>query len=49
MKVVDLDMSSLGDAEVVYKVREDMARPDWHYQYRKLDCPISWYICHQFT
>jgi predicted amidohydrolase len=35
MKIIDLDMAILDDAESVYKVRQDMARPDWHYSYRK--------------
>lgn len=35
MKVVDLDMSVLEEAEGVYKIREDIATPDWHYGYRR--------------
>ena len=34
MSVVDLDMQILEDAEANYKVREDMAREEWHYDYR---------------
>lgn len=34
MSVVDLDMQILEEAEANYKVREDMAREDWHYTYR---------------
>lgn len=32
MQIVDLDMSLVDDAEKDYKVREDLARADWHYQ-----------------
>ncbi|KAJ5771135.1 uncharacterized protein N7511_003186 [Penicillium nucicola] len=35
VKIIDLDLAILDDAESVYKVRQDMARPDWHYSYRK--------------
>lgn len=34
MSVVDLDMQILDEAEKQYKVREDIARGDWHYTYR---------------
>jgi predicted amidohydrolase len=34
MSVVELDMQVLEKAEAQYKVREDMARSDWHYTYR---------------
>ena len=34
MAVVELDMEILEEAERNYKVREDMARDDWHYTYR---------------
>lgn len=33
---VDLKIGILEDAELVYKVREDMACPDWYYQYRNI-------------
>jgi predicted amidohydrolase len=33
MKIVDLNMGLLEDAESVYKIRQDLARPDWHYSY----------------
>lgn len=33
MSVVELDMQLLEDAEENYKVREDMARQGWHYEY----------------
>ncbi|KAA8649588.1 hypothetical protein EYZ11_005966 [Aspergillus tanneri] len=32
MGIVELDMSLVEDAELDYKVREDMASSDWHYQ-----------------
>ncbi|KAJ6107795.1 hypothetical protein N7523_009118 [Penicillium sp. IBT 18751x] len=35
MKIVELDMDILEEAEDVYKIREDMATSDWHYGYRK--------------
>jgi hypothetical protein len=35
MLVVDLDLSILDVAEENYKVREDLARDDWHYDYRR--------------
>lgn len=35
MRIVDLDMNILEDAEATYKIREDIATPDWHYGYRK--------------
>jgi predicted amidohydrolase len=34
MAVVDLDLGVLEVAEENYKVREDLARADWHYTYR---------------
>lgn len=34
MSVVDIDMQILEDAEDNYKVRSDIARADWHYDYR---------------
>ena len=34
MSIVDMDMQILEEAEKNYKVREDMAREDWHYIYR---------------
>ncbi|KAJ9620471.1 hypothetical protein H2203_007677 [Taxawa tesnikishii (nom. ined.)] len=34
MSVVDLDMQILEDAEANYAVRADLARDDWHYDYR---------------
>lgn len=34
MNIVDLDMEILQEAEDNYKVREDLARDDWHYDYR---------------
>ncbi|PSN72026.1 carbon-nitrogen hydrolase [Corynespora cassiicola Philippines] len=34
MSIVDIDMQVLEDAEANYKVREDLARSDWHYTYR---------------
>jgi predicted amidohydrolase len=34
MLVVDLDLSIVDQAEANYKVREDLARDDWHYDYR---------------
>jgi len=33
MSVVEVDMQILEDAEANYKVREDMRRPGWHYEY----------------
>lgn len=35
MKIVDIDMNILEEAEDAYKIREDMATSDWHYGYRK--------------
>ncbi|KAJ5134222.1 hypothetical protein N7476_002560 [Penicillium atrosanguineum] len=35
MKIVEVDMNILEEAEDVYKIREDMASSDWHYGYRK--------------
>lgn len=37
MSVVDVDMQILEDAEENYKVRADLARDDWHYDYRHSD------------
>ncbi|RAR07927.1 carbon-nitrogen hydrolase [Stemphylium lycopersici] len=34
MSVVDIDMQILEDAEQNYQVRADLARGDWHYDYR---------------
>ncbi|KAK5131003.1 hypothetical protein LTR08_001416 [Meristemomyces frigidus] len=34
MAVVDLDMQIVEDAEENYQVRADLARTDWHYEYR---------------
>ena len=34
MSVVEMDMQILEEAEKQYKVREDIAREDWHYIYR---------------
>ena len=34
MLVVDLDLKVVDLAEDYYKVREDLARDDWHYDYR---------------
>jgi predicted amidohydrolase len=34
MAVVDLDMKLVEDAEANYQVRADLARSDWHYEYR---------------
>ncbi|EDU51245.1 carbon-nitrogen family protein [Pyrenophora tritici-repentis] len=34
MSVVDIDMQVLEDAEANYQVRADLARDDWHYDYR---------------
>ncbi|KAI7234899.1 carbon-nitrogen hydrolase, partial [Hortaea werneckii] len=34
MAVVDLDMKIVEDAEENYQVRSDLARSDWHYEYR---------------
>lgn len=33
MKIVSIDMDVVEEAECVYKVREDLATPDWHYGY----------------
>lgn len=35
MRVVEMDMEILNEAEDNYKVREDLARDDWHYGYDK--------------
>lgn len=34
MAVVDVDMQILEDAEENYKIRADLSRSDWHYEYR---------------
>lgn len=34
MAVVDMDMAIVEDAEETYQVRADLARSDWHYEYR---------------
>lgn len=34
MAIVDLDMKIVEDAEENYCVRSDLARADWHYDYR---------------
>ncbi|KAI9815922.1 MAG: hypothetical protein M1826_001915 [Phylliscum demangeonii] len=34
MRLVDLDMSILDEAEETYRVRADLASEDWHYHYR---------------
>lgn len=34
MSIVEMDMQILEEAEKQYKVREDIAREDWHYTYR---------------
>ncbi|KAJ6786961.1 hypothetical protein PWT90_04598 [Aphanocladium album] len=34
MRVIDLDMKVLDVAENVYKIREDMSRPGWHYPFK---------------
>jgi len=34
MTVVDVDMKILEDAEENYKIRADLERDDWHYDYR---------------
>lgn len=34
MSVADIDMQVLEDAETNYQVRADLARDDWHYDYR---------------
>lgn len=34
MAVADIDLQILEDAEDNYKVRQDLAREDWHYEYR---------------
>lgn len=35
MRIISLDMNILAEAEAIYKIREDMATPDWHYGYRQ--------------
>ena len=35
MSVVDLDLGILDIAEDNYRVRADIARHDWHYDYRR--------------
>ena len=34
MSIVDIDMEILEEAEKQYKVRQDIAQSDWHYDYR---------------
>lgn len=34
MSIVDVDMELVEQAEANYKVREDLGRGDWHYEYR---------------
>jgi len=34
LTISDLDMQILEDAEENYQVRADLARTDWHYEYR---------------
>ncbi len=34
MVVADLDMAILDEAESIYRIRADIARDDWHYDYR---------------
>lgn len=34
MKIIDVDMNLIEEAESVYKIREDMRRQDWPYVYR---------------
>ena len=34
MSIVNMDMEILEEAEKQYKVREDLAKEDWHYVYR---------------
>lgn len=34
MSIVDIDMKLVEEAEKNYKVREDIAQGDWHYEYR---------------
>ncbi|OQO10805.1 hypothetical protein B0A48_04105 [Cryoendolithus antarcticus] len=42
MAVVDLDMQVVEDAEANYQVRADLARGDWHYDYRhNTDKPVD--------
>lgn len=35
MKIVDVDMNILEEAEEAYKIREDIATSDWHYGYSR--------------
>jgi hypothetical protein len=35
MSIAELDMAILDAAEEMYKIRADIAREDWHYDYRK--------------
>lgn len=34
MAIADLDMEVVESAEENYQVRADLARSDWHYEYR---------------
>jgi predicted amidohydrolase len=35
LKIVELDMDVLDEAEGEYKVRQNLASPGWHYDYRQ--------------
>ncbi|KAJ5243938.1 hypothetical protein N7489_004034 [Penicillium chrysogenum] len=35
LKIVSVDMDILEEAEQAYKIREDLAKPDWHYGYSR--------------
>lgn len=37
MAVANVDMAILEDAEANYQVRSDLARSDWHYDYRHIN------------
>ncbi|KAH7552502.1 hypothetical protein BM1_08453 [Bipolaris maydis] len=41
MSVVDIDMQVLEDAEANYQVRADLAKDDWHYDYRHGKGPLG--------
>lgn len=34
MSIVDLDLEILNQAEKTYNIRSDLAKHDWHYDYR---------------
>lgn len=36
MKIVEVDMDIVEEAESVYKIREDMGKQNWHYMYRHI-------------